>query len=300
MVFTTTPVADMTGPEPKHPGARVFLETLRAFAYAGARDLIYEPRSAEGRYERYAEIFSELVTLKTDVIVTVGDDMTRKAQQATSTIPIVMAFSTSPVEAGLVESLAHPGGNVTGLMTNPAPELEAKRLQLLKEALPNISRVAFLGLRSEWEERLAQSVRGAAPKLGVSLSLAESGPNEYASAFAAIARDHAEAVFVAHSPVNFGHRNTLVKLIAKARLPAIYHAEEFVLAGGLMSYGTNVPDLFRRAALVAVKLLKGAKPADLPVEQPTKFDMVINMKTARELGLTIPPSVLLRADRVIE
>jgi putative ABC transport system substrate-binding protein len=300
LVFTTTKVSDMAGPEPQHPGARMFLETLRAAGYVESRNLIYSPRSAEGKYDRYAEIFTELAKLKSDVIVTVGDDMTRKALEVTSTIPIVMAYSNSPVEAGLVQSLPRPGGNVTGLMTNPTPELEAKRLHLLKEAIPNISRVAFLGLRSEWENRLGQSVRAAAPGLGVTLYLAENGPNDYTSAFAAMSRDRPDALFVANSPVNFGHRNKLVELVTKAQLPAIYHAQEFVLAGGLMSYGTNVPELFRQAAILVVKLFKGAKPADLPVEQPTKFDMAINMKTARELGLTIPQSLILRADRVIE
>jgi putative ABC transport system substrate-binding protein len=300
LIFTTTKVADMAGPEPQHPGARAFLEALRASGYVELRNLIYEPRSAEGRYDRYAEIFTQLVTLKADVIVTVGDDMTRKAREVTSTIPIVMAYASSPVEAGLVQSLPRPGGNITGLMTNPTPELEVKRLQLLQEALPSISRVAFLGLRSEWEARLGQSIRAAAPQLGITLYLAENEPTEYSSAFAAMSRDRPDALFVANSPVNFGHRNNIVELVTKARLPAIYHAQEFVLAGGLMSYGTNVPELFRQAAIFVVKVLRGAKPADLPVEQPAKFDMAVNMKTARELRLTIPQSMLLRADRVIE
>jgi len=300
MVFTTSRLSEMVGPEPQHPGARAFLETLRASGYVETRNLIYEPRSAEGKYDRYPDIFTELTNLKVGVIVTIGEDMTRKAREATSTIPIVMAYSNYPVEAGVVQSLARPGGNVTGLTVNPTPELEAKRLQLLKEALPNISRVAFLGLRSEWEDPIGQSVRAAARKLGVTLYLAENSPNEYAPAFAAMSRDRPDAVFVANSPVNFGHRNTIVELATRARLPGTYQAQEFVLAGGLMSYGVNVPDLFRRAAIIVVKLLKGAKPADLPVEQPTRFDMVVNMKTAKSLGLTIPQSVLLRADRVIE
>jgi putative ABC transport system substrate-binding protein len=300
LVFTTTKVSDMAGPDPQHPGARKFLETLRASGYVESRNLIYEPRSAEGKYDRYAEIFTELAKLKSDVIVTVGDDMTRKALKVTSTIPIVMAYSNSPVEAGLVQSLPRPGGNVTGLMTNPTPELEAKRLHLLKEAIPKISRVAFLGLQSEWENQLGQSVRAGAPGLGITLYLAENGPNDYTSAFAAMSRDRPDAVFVANSPVNFGHRNMIVELVTRARLPATYHAQEFVLAGGLMSYGTNVPELFRQAAIFVVKLFKGAKPSDLPVEQPAKFEMAINMMTARELGLTIPQSVLLRADHVVE
>lgn len=300
LVFTTTPVAEMAGPEPKHPGARQFLETLRASGYVETRNLIYDPRSAEGKYDRYGAIFAELADLKTDVIVTIGDDMTRKARDTTSTIPIVMAYSNSPVQAGVVQSLSRPGGNVTGITTNPTPELEAKRLQLLQEALPDISRVAFLGLRSEWEDHLGLSVRAVAPKLGITLYLVENGPNEYAPAFAAMSKARPQAVFVANSPVNFGHRDTIVELMTRVRLPAMYHAQEFVLAGGLMSYGTNIPDLFRRAALIVARLLKGAKPAELPVEQPAKFDMAINMKTARALGIAIPQSVLLRADRVIE
>lgn len=300
LVFTTTPVAEMEGPEPPHPGARMFVATLRASGFVLGRNLIYEPRSAEGRYERYGAIFTELAHLRCDAIVTVGDDMTRKAQDISAAIPIVMAYSNSPVQAGLVQSLARPGGNVTGITTNPSPELEAKRLQLLWEALPSISRVAFLGLRSEWEDDLGKAVRSEAPKLGITLSLAENGPNDYMSAFAAMARDRPDAVFVANSPVNFGHRNLIVELMTKARLPAVYHAEEFALAGGLMSYGTNIPDLFRQAALIVVKLLRGAKPAEVPVEQPTKFDMVVNLKAAKELGLVVPHSLLLRATRVVE
>jgi putative ABC transport system substrate-binding protein len=300
LVFTTTHVSEMAAPAPLHPGARMFLDTLRGAGYVDTRNLIYEPRSAEGKYDRYEEIFAELVALRTDVIVTIGDDMTRKAREATSTIPIVMAYSNAPVEAGLVQSLAHPGGNVTGITTNPTPQLEAKRLQLLQEALPHIARVAFLGLRSEWEDVLGQGVRAAAPKLGLRLHLAESAPNDYTSVFASMTRDRPDAVFVANSPVNFGHRNMIVGLVNKARLPAIYHAQEFVLAGGLMSYGTNVPELFRHAALIVVRLLKGTKPSDVPVEQPTKFEMAINLRTARELGLTIPQPLLLRADRVVE
>ena len=300
LVFTTTPVADMRGPEPRHPGARAFLHTLRAAGYVEGGNLIYEPRSAEGNYDRYIEIFSELARLKTDVMVTVGDDMTRKAREITATIPIVMAYSNAPVEAGLVQSLARPGGNVTGMTTNPTPQLEAKRLQLLQEALPGVSRVAFIGLRSEWDDPLGISVRAAARDLGITLYLAENGPNDYAPAFAALARDRPDALFVANSPVNFGHRNTIVQLVAKARLPAIYHAQEFVMAGGLISYGTNVPELFRSAADIVVKLLRGARPGEVPVEQPTKFDLAVNLATARSLGVTIPQALLLRADRVIE
>ena len=299
LVFTTSPLSEMLGPQPKHPSARMFLETLRASGYAEGQNLIYEPRSAEGKYDRYPEIFAELLRLQVDVIVTVGEDMTRSAREATSAVPIVMAYSNYPVEAGLVQSLARPGGNVTGVSVSPTSELEAKRMELFKEAIPKISRVAFLGLRSEWESPIGRSVQRAAARLGVTLHLAENGPNEYGTAFAAISRDRPDAVFVANSPVSFGHRITIVEHIAKARLPGTYHDLQFTLAGGFMSYGSNVSGQFGRAALVVVKVLKGAKPENLPIEQPTKFELAINLRTAKALGLTIPQSLLARADELI-
>jgi putative ABC transport system substrate-binding protein len=300
MVFTTSPLSEMLGAQPKHPGVRAFLEALQANGYTEGRNLIFERRSAEGKYDRYPEIFTELLRLGVNVIVTIGEDMTQRARQATSTIPIVMAYSNYPVEAGLVQSLARPGGNVTGVNVSPTAELEGKRLELLKEAIPKVSRVAFLALRSEWESSIARSVQTAAGKLGMTLYLAENTPNEYDNAFAAMSRDRPDAVFVANSPVNFGHRNRIVELMTKAQLPGTYQDKQFVLAGGLMSYGINVPDQFRRAALIVVKVLKGAKPEDLPVEQPTNFELIINLKTAKTLGLNIPQSLLLRADEVIQ
>lgn len=222
MVFTTSPFSEMLGPQPKHPGVRAFLEALQASGYTPGRNLTFEPRSAEGKYDRYPEIFTELLNLKVNVIVTIGEDMTQRARQATSTIPIVMAYSNYPLEAGLVQSLARPGGNVTGVNVSPSAELEAKRLELLKEAIPRIARVAFLGLRSEWESPIGQSVQSAARRLGVSLYLAKNTPSEYGAAFATMSRDRPDAVFVANSPVNFGHRNTIVELMAKAHLPGAY------------------------------------------------------------------------------
>jgi putative ABC transport system substrate-binding protein len=299
LVFTTSPLSEVSGPEPKHPGARKFLETLREAGY-GEANLIYEPRSARGNYALYAEIFEELLRLPVDVIVTIGEDMTRRARTATSTVPIVMAGGIDPVAAGLVQSLAHPGTNITGVVVSPTHQVEAKRLELLKEALPSIARVAFLGLRSDWESPIGQSVRAAARIMGVTLSLAETSPTEYGAAFAAAIRDGANAVFVANSPVNFGNRSAIVDLGLKSRLPCAYQAREFVIAGGLMSYGINVSDQFRRVALLVAKVLKGAKPADLPVEQPTKFELVVNVRAAKALGLAVPQSLLLRADEVIE
>jgi putative tryptophan/tyrosine transport system substrate-binding protein len=300
MVFTTSPLSEMLGPQPNHPGVRAFLETLQASGYTPGRNLIFEPRSAEGKYDRYPEIFTELLGLRVSVIVTIGEDMTQRAREATSTVPIVMAYSNYPLEAGLVQSLARPGGNVTGVNVSPSAELEAKRLELLKEAVPKISRVAFLGLRSEWESPIGQSVQSAAGRLGVTLYLAENTPSEYGAAFAAMSRDRPDAVFVGNSPVNFGHRNTIVELVTKAKVLATYQDKQFVLAGGLMSYGISVPDQFRRAALIVAKVLKGANPADLPVEQPTKFELIINQRTAKALGINVPRSLLLRADEVIQ
>jgi putative ABC transport system substrate-binding protein len=216
----------------------------------------------------------------------------------TTTVPIVVARSVSPVEAGLVASLARPGGNITGLTTNTGPEIEGKRLELLKDALPKISRVAYLGMKTDWEGPFGESVKAAAKALNVTLLHAEHTPNEYASAFAVIARQRPDALFVTDSPPAYAHRRLIVEFAVKNRLPGMYPWREPVEAGGLMSYGVSVSDLFRRAAGYVDKILKGANPANLPIEQPTKFELVINLKTAKSLGLTISPSVLFRADEV--
>jgi putative ABC transport system substrate-binding protein len=299
MVLTTSPLAEMVGAQPQHPGVRTFLETLRSAGYVEGRTLAFDPRSAEGKPERYPEIFGELLRSEVSVIVTIGELMTQKAKEATSTVPIVMAYSNYPVEAGVVQSLARPGGNVTGVNVSPTAELEAKRLQLLKQAMPGLSRVAFLGLRSEWESPIGRSVQAGADRLGLTLYLAENTLNEYGAAFAAMSRDRPDAVFVANSPVNFGHRNAITDLVKKARLPGTFQSKEFVVAGGLMSYGINVQDQFRRAALIVIKILKGAKPADLPIEQPNQFELAVNLNAAKALGLTLPQSLLVQADEVI-
>ncbi len=299
LIFTTVPVSEMAGPEPVDPLVRVFLHTLRSLGYVEGQNLVFERRSAEGKFERFTEIVAELVRLKTDVIVTVGTPMAQAAKQVTTTVPIVMATSVSPVEAGLVASLARPDGNITGLTNNTGPEIEGKRLELLKDALPRISRVAYLRMKTDWEGPAGESVRAAAKALNVTLLHAEHTPNEYAGAFAVIARQRPDALFVAFSPPAYAHRSLIVEFAVKNRLPGIYASREFVEAGGLMSYGVSVSDLFRRAAGYVDKILKGAKPADLPVEQPTKFELVINLKTAKSLDLTISPSVLFRADEVM-
>lgn len=300
MVLTTSPLSEMVGTQPQHPGVRAFLETLTGAVQADGQALVFEPRSAEGRPERYSEIFGELLRMQVSVIVTIGELMTQKAKEATSTVPIVMAYSNYPVEAGVVQSLARPGGNVTGVNVSPTAELEAKRLQLLKEAMPGLSRVAFLGLRSEWDSPIGRSVQSGAGRLGLKVHLVENTLNEYGAAFAAMSRDRPDAIFVANSPVNYGHRNAIVALATKARLPGSYQSKEFVAAGGLMSYGINVQDQFRRAAAMVARILRGARPADLPIEQPNSFELAVNVATATTLGLSIPQSLLLRVDELFQ
>jgi putative ABC transport system substrate-binding protein len=302
LIFTTSPVSVMAGPEPVHPSARAFVQGLRALGYVEGKNLILERRSAEGRFERFGDIVAELVRLRTDVIVAPGDVAPRAAKTVTTTVPIVMATGEDPVGAGLVQSLARPGGNVTGLMLVVGPEIEGKRLEIFREALPGVSRVAYLGSKEErdWEGPWGQSVRTAAQALGVTLVLAEFPARQYADAFAQVTRARAEAVFVSPSHLAFADRALVVELATRARVPTMFAYRQQVDVGGLMSYGVNVADNFRRAASFVDRILKGAKPADLPVERPTKFELVINLKTAKALGLTIPPSLLLRADQVIE
>ena len=302
LIFTTAPVSAMAGPEPVAPPAKTFLQGLRAIGYVEGQNLILERRSAEGRFERFGDIVAELVRLKADVIVTVGVPMTRAANAVTTTVPIVMATSIDPVGVGLVQSLARPGGNITGLTLAVGPEIEAKRLELLKAMLPGVSRVAYLASKEDrdWEGPGGQSVRTAAQAMGVTLLLAEFTPHQFTDAFALISRARAEALFVVPSGPTYADRALIVDFATRTRLPRTFYFREPVELGGLMSYGANLPDNYRRAATYVDKILKGAKPADLPVEQPTKFDLVINLKTAKALGLTVPPSLLQRADQVID
>jgi len=300
VILTTSPVAEMSGPEPVHPLMNTFVHALRALGYVDGQNLTLERRSAEGRFERFAGIVAELVRLKTDVIVTVGIPMTQRAKEVTTTVPIVFVGGFDPVANGIVQSLARPGGNVTGFAFFIDPEIHAKRLQIMKEAVPNISRVAFLGEKSEWEDSVGQRVKVAAQALGVELFLAEHTPTEYAEAFRIVIRQRADALFVTSAPSNYANRRLVVDFATRHRLPSIHAYRESVELGGLMEYAADNHDLFRRAAGYIDKILKGAKPADLPVQQPTKFELVINLKTAKALGLTIPQSILLRADQIIQ
>jgi putative ABC transport system substrate-binding protein len=290
----------MLGPGPADPLVEAFKQGLRELGYLEGRNIIIEYRWTEGRTERLPGLAADLVSLKVDVIVA-SSQAAVAAKHATTTIPIVMPIITDPVRLGLVASLAKPGGNATGFATQN-DELPGKWMELVKETLPNVSRVAVLFHPTYDGGVQLKASEAAARSLGVRLqALKVERPDDFVTAFAEVQKDLAEALIVSSSPLFYAHRTRLVGFAAKHRLPAIYHQSEFVVsAGGLMSYGPDFRDLYRRSATYVDKILKGAKPGDLPVQQPTKFELVINGKTAKALGLTIPQSVLLRADRVIE
>jgi putative ABC transport system substrate-binding protein len=290
----------MTGPEPINVAAGAFVRGLRALGYAEGRNLILERRSAEGTFERFASIVAELLSLNVDVIVVSSTQLAQRAREVTTAVPIVLGVSTDPVGSGLAQSLARPGGNVTGLTSDVGPDIQGKRLELLKGAVPRASRVAFLGTKKLWDVVYQKSIKAGAQALGLTVFLAEHTPTDYTGAFTLISRERPDALFVAPSSENYAQRRLIVDFATSNRLPNIHAFRESVEYGGLMSYGVNVADLFRRAGGYVDKILKGAKPGDLPIEQPTKFELVINLTTAKALGLTIPPSLLLRADQVIE
>jgi putative ABC transport system substrate-binding protein len=281
-----------------------FRQGLRDLGYVEGRNVVIEYRSAEGNPERLPALAAELVALKVDVILAPNIPTALAAKQATRTLPIVFASVPDPVTDGLVTSLARPGGNVTGL-SNLAPELVGKRLELLTQAVPGVSRVGVLwqpgGQGERTEQDVLKGAEAAGRVLGVRLQFVEARrPNDLDKAFSNMAKARAGALIVLQSSMFFNERRRLVDLAAKNRLPAVYPWRDGVDAGGLMSYGTNAADLFRRAASYVDRILKGAKPADLPVEQPTKFELVVNLKTAKALELKIPESLLQRADQVIE
>jgi len=279
-----------------------FRQGLRELGYMEGKNIIIESRSAEGNLDLLPSLAAGLVRLKVDVIVAAGGDPpVRAAKQATQTIPIVMANASDPVGAGLVASLNRPGGNITGLATAPGPEIYGKHLELLKETFPRLTRVAILSNPANRFSALAlREAETTARAFKVSLQILEArNPDEFETAFAAATKERAGALLVVEDPMFFGERTRLANFAAKSRLPAIYGILEYVEVGGLMAYAAERTDMFRRAATYVDKILKGAKPADLPVEQPTKFELVINLKTAKQIGVTIPQSVLYRADKVI-
>jgi putative ABC transport system substrate-binding protein len=288
-------------PDQYAPLRKVFEEGLRELGYVEGKNFIMESRFADGRSERLSNLAIELVRLKPDVIVTGTNSEIAALKQATTTIPIVMVHAAGPVEDKFITSLARPGGNITGLSMTASPELLAKRLELLKEMIPRLSRVALLQ-QANVPGRVAshEALKDAARKLKVKISFADvKSPDDIEKAFVTMIRNRAEAFLISGGPVTWMRRQQIAELALKNRLPGTHSLREYTEAGLLFSYGVNLEALFHRAATYVDKILKGAKPADLPVEQPAKFEFVINLKTAKRIGLTIPPNVLVRADRVI-
>ena len=286
-------------PSTSSPRNDAFRQGLRELGYVEGKNVFIEYRYAEGKLDRLPALAADLVRLKVDIIMARGGQSIRAAKNATKAIPIVMIAVSDPVPLGFVTNLARPEGNMTGLTTQ-APELGGKRLELLKEIVPKLSRVAVLGdHKTPGYGPQKKEIEIAGPALGLKLQIVEPGPDDLEKAFSAMTKERAGALVVLQGPLTGSYRKQIVDLAAKSRLLATYHDSEFVEIGGLMSYGTSIADLDRRAAVYVDKILKGAKPADLPVEQPKKFELIINLKAAKQIGLTIPPNVLARADQVI-
>ncbi len=304
-ISTEVPQAENVGPDPINRGARAFVHGLRDLGWVDGRNLIIEHRSAEGRPERLPALLREVVALPVDVIVTGGGAMALAARQATDTIPIV-AIGPDLVTMGLAQSLARPGGNVTGLTFDAGPAVSGKRLEFLKRAVPAAKRITLIRRRitpgqPPWSAQTGEAARA----LGLVLSVLEvDSPEDLDAAFVAMSRTTSatrpDAIWCADTPVIIGNRDRIIAFAARARLPTLFGLRLFVDSGGLMSYGTNFAETERRAAQYVDKILKGAKPAEMPIEQPTRFEFVINLKTAAALGITIPKAVLLAADEVIQ
>jgi putative ABC transport system substrate-binding protein len=283
------------------PGLPALLEGLRQLGWIEGKTIVIEYRYAENRNDRLPELAAELVRLNVDVIVAAGTLAPLAAMRATTTTPIVMTTAGDPLESGLVASLAQPGGNVTGLSLMMA-DVSGKRLELLKELVPGLARVAVLrNSTNPYPTIVFKETQDAARTLGIEVqSLAVKGPADFATVFGLAGQERPDAFFTIDDPLTLSRLNQILDFAAANRLPAIYALREYVAAGGLMAYGASVPDLYRRAATYVNKILRGAKPGQLPVEQPTKFDLVINLKTAKALGLTVPHNLLVLADEVIE
>ena len=278
-----------------------FRQGLRELGFVEGKNIIIEWRFAEGKLDRLPALAADLVRLKSDIIVTSGEFATRAAKEATSTIPIVMTNNPDPVGSGFVASLARPGGNITGL-SNFAPELSGKRLEILREVVPRLSQVAVLGTSTSLGyAQMLSEIELAAKAFGVKLQYLDVLDSKYIeTAFRSATKGRADGVLTLQSAILNSQRAQIVELAVKNRLPATYYAPEWVEDGGLMSYSASYTDMYRRAAVYVDKILTGVKPAELPVEQPKKFELIINLKTAKQIGLTIPPNVLARADKVIK
>ena len=296
LVFGGVPEALMAGPDPVAPAPRAFVHGMRDLGWIEGKTVVILRRSAEGKAERAPAIFADLVAQGVDVIAFSGvTSNLEAARQATRTIPLVAAFNVDAVADGRVASLARPGGNLTGL-TNGIGNTELLELQLLKELAPGIARVAYVGTREDWESPSTGVVTSGLFPVFALVERAE----DYETAFATILRERADALLVAGNAIAYGNRERLIAFAAEHKLPAAFSTRDYVAEGGLMSYGIDFPGNVGQLARIVDKILKGAKPADIPIAQPTKFDLVINLKTANALGLTIPPLLLARADEVIE
>jgi putative ABC transport system substrate-binding protein len=285
------------------PRTEAFREGLRDLGWVEGQNIAIEWRSGEGNFDQLPRLADELVRLKVDVIVVAGGEpVAHAAKKTTQTIPIIMANAFDPVASGLVASLARPGGNITGFSTIPGPEIYGKQIELLKEAIPKLKRIGVLSNPANTFSAIAlRETETTSRRFGMSLQTVEArSPDELDTAFAALTKGRVGALLEVQDPMFFGQRSRLADLEAKSRLAAMHTSPEYVEVGCLMAYAANRLYLFRRAAMYVDKILKGTKPADLPVEQPTKFEFVINLKTAKQIGLTIPPNVLVRADRVIK
>jgi putative ABC transport system substrate-binding protein len=291
----------VSSPSVNQARVEAFQQGLRELGYVEGKNIVVEYQYVEGKLDRLRDLAAEVVRLKVDIIVTGGPTTTRAVKEATATIPIVMGFDNDPVGNGFIASLARPGGNITGL-ASLAPEISGKQLELLKEIVPRLARVAVFGTSTNPGN--AQALREselAAKAIGVKLQYLDVRDfKNIETVFRAASKGRADAVLALNSPVLNSHRTQVADLAVKSRLPAVYAQSEYVEDGGLMVYGVNYPDLFRRAATYVDKILKGTKPAELPVEQPKKFEFIVNLKAAKQIGLTIPPNVLVRADKVIK
>jgi putative ABC transport system substrate-binding protein len=297
LVFPSLPLAESTGPDPVSPLPRAFVHGLREDGWIEGSTVVIERRSAEGEPQRVPAIFAELLARGVDVIVLAGARWLHDAAQlATRTIPTVALFTDDPVAAGLIKSLTRPGGNLTGVTAATGPEFYGKRLQLLQEIAPRTARAAFLGPRGVLEQYFSVARPTGVTVIPVQVEVAA----QYEEAFATILRERADALLVSGGAVNFLAAERIAAFAAKSRLPAIYSDRVAIAAGGLMSYAANTPGRFRQAARLVDRILKGARPEDLPTEQPTAFELVINLKTTKALGLDLPSTLLARADEVIE
>ena len=300
VVLTTSPLAEMLGPEPVHPRVRAFIRELRRLGYDEAHNLVIDRRSAEGKFDRFPDILAELLSLKPDVLVTLGGPMTLAAKKLTQSVPIIAMAVSDPIGMGVVNSMARPGGNVTGMSATVGPELSAKRIELLKDAVPTITKVAYLGQKTDWDSSHGLAARRAAQALGITMIFAEAKPKDYSGGLAQVKSERPGAVFVGDQFPNWVNRHAIVEALNTMRLPSTHAYSESVEIGGFMSYANYADDTWLRAAAYVDKILKGAKPGDLPIEQPARFELVVNVKAAKALGIVIPQSFLVRADRVIE